>query len=316
MIYSFPREIIKWIQSLDLSVQFRNTRRDLANGFLIAEIISRYRPGVLSLHSFENSHKTFFREDNWKQLAFVFSKLKMDFKEEEYDDIKDYNVDKTICFIVKLYQKLTHRKVELTKKILADGKNPKKTKTFLLTETGLGNINLKQRQEDLLDDIEGTNEIEPENFSTDLGQNKNLMLTKENSAILSKSEIRNLIENPSTTSKDKKHSIISSRANVSKKGSVFILKTKQKIGNDQSLNPRSGKTRFEETFNTAHKLGYKPIGERLNEILCSLNNEYNGECFAVINNDGLSYYNFSNLVNSFSEEFLQSFFAELSTRVS
>ena len=54
---SLPRELTQWIQSLNLTYKISNAKRDLANGWVYAEILSRYYPKELEMYQFDNSFK-------------------------------------------------------------------------------------------------------------------------------------------------------------------------------------------------------------------------------------------------------------------
>lgn len=62
------RDIFKWVQGLDLSHSLKHVRRDVQNGFLVAEIFSRYFPADIKMHSFANATSSHYKRDNWMQL--------------------------------------------------------------------------------------------------------------------------------------------------------------------------------------------------------------------------------------------------------
>lgn len=96
MNYSFPRELIKWIQNLNLEYSFKDVRRDLINGYFIAEIFSKYFPRKISMHSFTNSQSAKIKNDNWNQLSFIFKSSGLQIKAQQIEDIKKGKMDSLI----------------------------------------------------------------------------------------------------------------------------------------------------------------------------------------------------------------------------
>lgn len=96
MKYSFPREIIKWIQTLNLEYSFKDIKRDLQNGYFIAEIFSRYFPEKISMHSYKNSNSKKFKNDNWNQLKKLFDKMNFVITQRIIEEITSGNIDTLI----------------------------------------------------------------------------------------------------------------------------------------------------------------------------------------------------------------------------
>jgi hypothetical protein len=47
---TLPRELHVWLQSLNLTYKIVNPKRDLSNGWVFAEIFSRYHPDEIEMY--------------------------------------------------------------------------------------------------------------------------------------------------------------------------------------------------------------------------------------------------------------------------
>jgi len=109
-----PRELLKWLQSLDLTYSVKNVKRDFSNGFLVAEIFSRYAPADVEMHSYDNGHSLQRKLDNWAQLNKFFKKKGFLIEKELINDVVHCkSLEAPTQLIASIYSQLTGREVKL-----------------------------------------------------------------------------------------------------------------------------------------------------------------------------------------------------------
>ncbi|KAK3536150.1 hypothetical protein QTP70_031317 [Hemibagrus guttatus] len=102
-----PREVWKWLQSLELAVSPRNIRRDFCNGCLVAEIFSWYFPEDFSLHSYHNGVSLGTKQSNWTQIEKVLVKRRISLMkeiqsvQEEAWDFSDQNYQEQLPMVAR-----------------------------------------------------------------------------------------------------------------------------------------------------------------------------------------------------------------------
>eukprot|EP01065_Artemidia_motanka_P005246 TRINITY_DN12533_c0_g1_i1.p1 TRINITY_DN12533_c0_g1~~TRINITY_DN12533_c0_g1_i1.p1 ORF type:complete len:794 (+),score=267.95 TRINITY_DN12533_c0_g1_i1:64-2445(+) len=153
-----PREILKWLQSLDLSYSVKNPKRDFSNGFLIAEIVSRYWKGI-PMHSFDNGTGVVKKRDNWEQLVRIFQSKNLIVPADLVDGVILCRDGSAVQLISQIYSFVTSRRIQFVPPIEADEvKVPpfqKATASKMLrdqavaphVENVVGDLDLKKKEE-------------------------------------------------------------------------------------------------------------------------------------------------------------------------
>ena len=102
------RELLRWILSLNLSYPIKNARRDFLNGYLLAEILQRYYPHEVALHSFDNGATSEKRKsDNWRQLEKVCKKKGLKLSPKDIEGVIGCKEDSLIPLLERVHKKVT-----------------------------------------------------------------------------------------------------------------------------------------------------------------------------------------------------------------
>ena len=83
--------------------------RDFANGFLVAEILSRYFKSEIQMHSFDNGTGITRRQDNWEQIIKFAQKIGFPISQRLADDVMNCSGPAASVLIESLYTALTQK---------------------------------------------------------------------------------------------------------------------------------------------------------------------------------------------------------------
>ena len=98
--------MVKWLLSLDLSYSIKVPKRDLSNGFLVAEILSKYFPEEFSMHSYVNGTSSISKNSNWALLQKQMKKVGVRCSADEVAHIVAAEGDAAMDLLTRLFNQL------------------------------------------------------------------------------------------------------------------------------------------------------------------------------------------------------------------
>ncbi|KAM6953132.1 spermatogenesis-associated protein 4 [Aplochiton taeniatus] len=107
-----PREVLKWLQSLDLSFSTKNVRRDFSNGYVVAEIFSLYYPEDFLMHSFNNGTSLPTKLSNWTRTERFLQKHSINLLKDVIDGTIHCKPGAAELILQEIYMALTNRRIK------------------------------------------------------------------------------------------------------------------------------------------------------------------------------------------------------------
>ncbi|KAM9356665.1 spermatogenesis-associated protein 4 [Symphorus nematophorus] len=106
-----PREVVKWLQSLELTFYPKNVRRDFSNGYLVVEIFSRYYPQEFPVHSYDKGTSLSAKQRNWTQIERSLQKQNVHLMKEVIDGTIHCEPGAAELLVQEIYTILTNRSI-------------------------------------------------------------------------------------------------------------------------------------------------------------------------------------------------------------
>ena len=108
---ALPREVHIWLQSLNLTYKIQNPKRDLANGWVFAEILSRFYPEEIEMYQYDNGFKLEKKRNNWEHLQKFFKRKQMPVTVADWDPVMHCAPNASYELLKKFYTLLTGREI-------------------------------------------------------------------------------------------------------------------------------------------------------------------------------------------------------------
>jgi hypothetical protein len=94
-----------------LTYKINNPKRDLANGWVYAEILSRHFPNEIEMYQYDNGFKLEKKRSNWEHLQKFFKRKGLPITYADWDPVMHAAPDAAYALLKKLYTICTGREL-------------------------------------------------------------------------------------------------------------------------------------------------------------------------------------------------------------
>eukprot|EP00775_Hariotina_reticulata_P009053 gene9053-9223_t len=106
------RDVYKWVFSLNMNCSLNHLRRDFSNGFYVAELLSRFHPADIKMHSYQNGTSERCKLDNWDQIRKACKKNDLLIPDKLIEGAIQGTPGAAVAVLETLYEKFTNKKCE------------------------------------------------------------------------------------------------------------------------------------------------------------------------------------------------------------